>query len=75
MGGDIPAIAGGAVPNSEDVGGRESNDADSRAGRSGSDPNMAEIDMLLPGRWDWLFGASRESRDDVGAFADCDREA
>lgn len=43
-------MAGGAVPNSEDVGGRENNEADSRAGRSGSEPNMAEMDMLLPGR-------------------------
>lgn len=49
---------GGALPNVDDAGGREKNGADSRAGsragsradRSGSEPNIADIDMLLPGR-------------------------
>jgi hypothetical protein len=56
VGGDMAADDddGGALPNIEDAGGREKNGADSRAGsragRSGSEPSMAEIDMLLPGR-------------------------
>lgn len=68
-------VDGGALPNSDDGDGREnSDDPVSRAGRSGSEPSMAEIDMLLPGRWDWLAGGSRESREGAGALADCDRE-
>lgn len=44
----------GVFPNIDDAGGREKNGADSRPGsraaRSPSEPNIAEIDMLLPGR-------------------------
>lgn len=50
-------VAGGALPNGEGedeeaAGGREKSDVDptSRDGRSVSEPNMADIDMLLPGR-------------------------
>ena len=60
VGGDMAAADddGGAVLNVDDAGGREKNGADSRAGsragsradRSGSEPNIADIDMLLPGR-------------------------
>lgn len=38
----------GALPNTGD--GREYSEAASRAGRSGSEPSIEEIDMLLPGR-------------------------
>lgn len=65
----------GALANREDGDGREnSDDPVSRAGRSASEPSMAEIDMLLPGLCDWLGGASRERKEFGGAFADCDRE-
>lgn len=55
LGGDMAAEDDdGALLNIDDAGGREKNGADSRAGsradRSGSEPNIAEIDMLLPGR-------------------------
>lgn len=65
---------GSALPTSDD--GREKNDEpESRAGRSESPPNMEEMDMLLPGRWDWPEEGSRESMEDEGgAFADCARE-
>lgn len=75
VGGDIAAALDvGAEPKIEDAEGRENSaDPGSLEGRSGSDPSMAEIDMLLPGRFGWLLGASRPSRDG-GAFTDCDRE-
>lgn len=38
----------GAFPYTGD--GRENNEPESRAGRSGSEPSIDEIDMLLPGR-------------------------
>lgn len=52
VGGDIAAaVEAGAVPKIEEAGGRENSAAAlSLAGRSGSEPSMAEIDMLLPGR-------------------------
>lgn len=41
----------GALPKTDEPGGREKNeDPESRDGRSESDPSMAEMDMLLPGR-------------------------
>ena len=64
----------GAFPKIDDPGGREKSDEPvSRAGRSESDPSMAEMDMLLPGRWDGALSASREGRDEAGALVDCDR--
>lgn len=61
------------LPNIDDPDGRDKNeDPLSRAGRSESAPSMADMDILLPGRWD--PGPSRESRDDGGALADCERE-
>lgn len=66
-----PDVVG--LPNMDDPDGRDkSDDPLSRAGRSGSAPSMAEMDMLLPGRWD--PGPSRERRDDAGALADCERD-
>ena len=52
MGGDIAvALDGGGLPNIDAPTGREKRDGPvSRAGRSESDPSMAEMDMLLPGR-------------------------
>jgi hypothetical protein len=75
VGGDMAAeVDKGALLKIDDPGGREkSDDPVSRAGRSGSDPSIAEMDMLLPGRWDGALGASRESRDEAGALVDCDR--
>lgn len=51
-GGDMAAEADvGALPNKDDGDGRENNDEPvSRAGRSASEPSMAEMDMLLPCR-------------------------
>lgn len=48
----MAAVAGvGALPNREDGEGRgNSEEPVSRAGRSASEPNMAEMDMLLPCR-------------------------
>lgn len=79
MGGDIaPAVdGGGALPKgAEETGRREKSDAEppSRAGRSASEePSMAEMDMLLPGRW-WCaaplaLGGSRD-KNDVAALPD-----
>lgn len=69
---------GGAFPNIDDAGGREKNGADSRAGsraaRSASEPNIAEIDMLLPGRCAWPPGRSRDIKDPPGVWVDCARE-
>lgn len=54
VGGDMAADDddGGGLPK-RDADGREKKGADSRvgsrAGRSGSEPSMAEMDMLLPG--------------------------
>ena len=52
VGGDMaagPDVVG--LPNMDDPDGRDkSDDPLSRAGRSGSAPSMAEMDMLLPGR-------------------------
>lgn len=39
----------GALPKTGD--GRENKEPESRAGRSGSEPSIEEIDILLPGRW------------------------
>lgn len=68
---------GGAFPNVDDAGGREKN-ADSRAGsraaRSASEPNIAEIDMLLPGRCAGPPGRSRDIKDPPGVWVDCARE-
>jgi hypothetical protein len=65
---------GGALLNMDDGDGREKNGPDSRAvsraGRSGSEPSMAEIDMLLPGRCAWLLGTSRDIRGPPGVWAD-----
>lgn len=42
----------GALPNTEAADGLEnSDDPVSRAGRSASEPSMAEMDILLPGLW------------------------
>ena len=54
----MAVAGGGALPNGEGeeeeeaAGGREKSEAGptSRDGRSVSDPSMADIDMLLPGR-------------------------
>lgn len=76
VGGDIAAEEdeGGALPNIDAAGGREKNGPDSRTGsravRSGSEPSMAEIDMLLPGRCAWLLGASRDIRGPPGVWLD-----
>lgn len=66
----IPAVWGGALPNgAADTAGRGNIELDpvSRAGRSASEPNIDDIDMLLPGRWVGLPGSSRDGYDGGGA--------
>jgi hypothetical protein len=76
VGGDMAAGPddGGALLNIDDGDGREKNGPDSRAGsragRSGSEPSIAEIDMLLPGRCAWLLEPSRDIRGPPGVWAD-----
>lgn len=58
----VGADGGGALLNrgDDDVGGRENSDIPlSRGGLPASDPNIDDIDMLLPGRFGGLLGGSR----------------
>lgn len=76
VGGDIAAEEdeGGALPKIDDADGREKKGPDSRTGsradRSGSEPSIAEIDMLLPGRCAWLLGTSRDIMGPPGVWLD-----
>lgn len=51
VGGDIAPVELREVPNGDDADGLEKSEVGgSRDGRSGSDPSIDDIDMLVPGR-------------------------